>query len=180
MQKISLFHQKQKVICLQILGAFLVSPVVGCNFTRELAVSMEKKNWYRGLYKTLRAARTRWPTCGSFLHPTLVTRQLLRMVESTTGITRHPFAIVVSFACRRPSPATPPPPSSVPVVLLHCRTNSGRKDLPARSDFCYPWRHPTTCMLRFIIHAMYSVDALLLFFSPHKSSLDPVLAKNLR
>ena len=85
MQKISLFHQKQKVICLEILGAFLVSPVVGCNFTRELAVSMEKKNWYRGLYKTLRAARTRWPTCGSFLHPTLVTRQLLRMVESTRG-----------------------------------------------------------------------------------------------
>ena len=90
------------------------------------------------------------------------------------------FAIVVPFACRRPSPTTPPPPSSVTVVLLHCRTNSGRKDLPARSDFCYPWRHPTTCMLRFIIHAMYSVDALLLFFSPHKSSLDPVLAKNLR
>ena len=79
----------------------------------------------------------------------------------------------------------PPRPHRLPrfrgaQFLMHCCTSSGRKDLPARSDFCYPWRHPTTCMLRFIIHAMYSVDALLLFFSQHKSSLDPVLAKNLR
>jgi len=39
------------VICLQILGAFLVSPVVGCNFTRELAVSMGKKIGTEGCTK---------------------------------------------------------------------------------------------------------------------------------